>query len=296
MLAEGSNSPVVAPLDGAPPRDDVAPATESIICIAQSDRTPLVPTVVALRGPVVAIFLIDALWLLFQMLSRMPWPRSVGMVRLVTVGMVVGAMFIALMAVLMRRRGSADSRRVTFDTLHTPGRIRLVDSREALDAMGILHAHSFEPAVFRIWFVNSTPMLTNFAIVAIAMILGIGMQVIWALCFGSTWLPGGVSHGGGFVLALGSMCYFQQSYIRITPGRFEILHFFSHWDFSNRRIVHDLRASEVLIDPSNSCIHIGETAYSFAMMFRRKEFIHHVLLAAIAPQNPPELLEDQLVG
>lgn len=163
---------------------------------------------------------------------------------------------------------------------------------------------SFEPHVFYApgaTQASGEQLLLRFALFVMGMMPLILMMVGWL----PPWLPTSAMWWwvyiplliGGSSLLVGLMF---PTYIRIVPGRIEVLEF----GWLGRRVKHvdrvSLRDQRVLVDTFVSAVMIGrgQTAVTlpFVTVRDRRGFVHAVLMGALSTTEPPVLPEDALTG
>lgn len=171
-------------------------------------------------------------------------------------------------------------------------------------SLGEIADRPFEPHVFYAPGAAQAPgeqLLLRGALCALGMVLLVSMAVGWL----PPWLPMGAEWWFGYVpLLIGGSSLLVglmfPTYIRIVPGRIEILEF----SWLGRRVKHvdrvSLRNQRVLVDTFVSAVMIGRGPAAITLPFvtvrDRKGFVHAVLMGALSTANPPRLPEDALAG
>lgn len=166
--------------------------------------------------------------------------------------------------------------------------------------------HPFEPRIFAGFFAV-TPTRGTIITFVILMTAGVVGAFIFGLAHPATsvMMPGmqlPIASGiASIVLFLA-----RPTYLRVVPGRIDVL----HYTVLTRRAVRtesvDLRAARVTVDFPRKHVIInpvgaipaldGSTSFWFGWMPRSGEFVHTVLQAAICSAPTPELPPDELVG
>lgn len=180
---------------------------------------------------------------------------------------------------------------------------RAVDIARIL-RLGEIADRAFDPQVFYAPGAARAPgeqLLLRFALFVVGMVPLILMAVGWL----PAWLPMDPMWWwlyvplliGGSSLLVGLMF---PTYIRVVPGRIEVLEF----GWLGRRVKHvdrvNLRNQRVLVDTFVSAVMIGRGPTAITLPFvtvrDRKGFVHAVLMGAISTAEPPVLPEDALAG
>jgi hypothetical protein len=100
-------------------------------------------------------------------------------------------------------------------------------------------------------------------------------------------------------LGVGLVAWLRPVYLRIVPGRLDIMHL-SNFRGPSRVEHYDLRQSKILIDLTKSLLFIDDGDRHLEMLMYsvpdRVGLAYHVLLGALSTHQPPSLPDDELVG
>ena len=100
---------------------------------------------------------------------------------------------------------------------------------------------------------------------------------------------------GGFITAA-----IWPVYLRVVPGRLDILRYNTLGRTVSEIVKHDLRTSAVLVDLNQRCVFLAKdgitTEIGFGAVRDPYEFAHAVLTAAVSTHQPAPLPDDALIG
>jgi len=97
-----------------------------------------------------------------------------------------------------------------------------------------------------------------------------------------------------------STAFVWPTYLRVVPGRLDVLRAGILGRGVRAAERHDLRSSAVLVDLGLRCLFLAKdgvtTEIAFGALASPREFAHSVLLAAVSTHEPAPLPDDALVG
>lgn len=184
-------------------------------------------------------------------------------------------------------------------------RLTCVGHPDLLRKHGELADHPFEPEIFISTF--GQPFSRNMMIAACIVVLPAFFLGLYIFSFVLDWSKQPWSEGLIFkvwfavIIAAYAAGWLWPTYLRIVPGRLDVMRFSNLSDrpvsieripLSQSRIVVDLRRGAVFIDEAPGKTH----EISILLMKDRERFTHRLFLAAISTHQPPPLPDDALLG
>lgn len=178
--------------------------------------------------------------------------------------------------------------------------------RERLDRLGAVQDRSFEPRIFPGFFAVSPSKGLMWAWGVLLFVFIIAGVAAVSVRPGLGDMISGYQMPFAAFLASAILFLAHPTYLRVAPGRIEVLHYTAFTRRARRCEVHDLRTARVLVELNTRQVIIespctiasldGVTCFWFGWMPRSDEFAHAVLEAAISTAPTPPLPEDELVG
>jgi len=178
--------------------------------------------------------------------------------------------------------------------------------RADFDRLGPVQDRAFEPRLFPGFFAVAPGKRTKKAwtfLMVVFMLAGIALLIV-NRASGS--MMGIFQFPVAAILAAGVVAVCLPTYIRVVPGRVDVLHYTVFTRRARRSVSHTVRTARVLADLNSKTVIIhappdapwepATMTFWFGWMPRGTEFAHAVLEAAISSAPTPPLPEDELVG
>lgn len=197
-----------------------------------------------------------------------------------------------------RKRAEADAG----EGEDSAGRIACVGESEMLAAHGELTDVAFAPSVF------FAPVLPSAANRARSVVVWVGLSVgLLIPTFIASYAMTGRPYGLGIAQLVGPVAlaflvaeFLYPQYVRIVPGRVDVLHYAplrwravrtERYNLKRARVFVDLKLSVVVIDDRER-----KLEFSTAFIPRGRRLAYMILLAAISTHEPGPLPDDELLG
>jgi hypothetical protein len=179
-------------------------------------------------------------------------------------------------------------------------------ARASFDRLGPVEDRPFEPRVFFGFFaVNPAKRVMMAWMVLLAVLMSSGLAWVM-LTGGSNAFIGTSLFPMSAIVGAAIVAVCLPTYVRVVPGRVDVLHYTAMSRRARRAVSHDLRRARVLVDLNSRTIKIepppddtrgpAVTRLWFGWVPRGEELAHAVLEAAISSAPAAELPEDELVG
>lgn len=222
--------------------------------------------------------------------------RDVGTILTLSLGVLV----LLPVVIASRRRYRRHSSRLP-RTLPSDGRLSCVGLPEDLAEYGEWADVPFEPALFygRLvirnrsssrWFyvgIFCASLIAGCLVTQYGLGVGFGQLVRTKLC-------------SAFLVAEGLTAVFWPTYLRLVPGRLDVL---GYGPFSRTPLFfdsYDLRAGKITADLRNSFVSIhnagGGIDFGIALVRERRRFVYMLFLAAMSSYSPSPVPADELLG
>ncbi len=264
-------------------------------CGAAQRRASQGRFVVGLRMGRVFLYLLLASWLVATI--RTPLGYLIGVACVVWIGIHSLSLLTRLLAPYWNAARGCDA--PTHDS-----RLASVGNRRKVESIGELADVLFEPAIFRAPFFGGFEKGHD----RTALFAGIVMIIVCALTVLRLGLGGAFAASAHYYLAAGIGLallvheWLSPTYLRIVPGRVDVMEFgvflrgrarVTKYDLRTARVVVDLRQLAVFIDDNEKNVH-AELAIAFVR--DRYRLAYYLLLAALSTHEPGPLPDDALVG
>ncbi len=178
--------------------------------------------------------------------------------------------------------------------------------RARLDALGPINGHPFEPRVFAGFFALAPGKRTVRAWVLLTLLFMVVSVVYLVRSPGAGSFVGMVQFPFAAILAGGVVAICLPTYIRVVPGRIDVLQYTALTRRAVRTRSHDLRSARVLVDLNVRTITVhaapdrpweaATVRFWFGWMPRGFEFAHAVLEGAVCTAPSPPVPERELLG
>ena len=268
------------------------PSGESIHFARKSRRYSLAHALFVIEGTAVTNAILGALMILVNALLQMlaPGAQTVRLYVVLSIPVVLGALLILLLVLRDRRFDNAEHSKPDPEV-----RLNCIAPRESILRLGPMGDLSFPPQVFRLTL--GAPLSSGD--VLLACVLG-AVTVIVVHVAGAAFFWFGLTILLAIGTALALAACLRPSYVRIVPGRLELL----RYGFLPSRACqvrgYDLRKARVLVDLRRCVVFIDEQEtrcdFSFALVVRPHRLAYYVLRAATCASNAPSLPTETFLG
>ncbi|MEZ6234206.1 MAG: hypothetical protein R3B68_08450 [Phycisphaerales bacterium] len=230
------------------------------------------------------------LWLAGKVLTLLV---GVWIVPLVTIIAALTLLIVALVAA---------SRNTPRRWLRTPkwadpdARVQVLCPRDVLERLGPINDEDFEPEYVRILLVFPRGKLDGWML-AIGMIAG-WLALAAVLNHYGLEVPGYFQFQVMFALGMLALAGLRQTYLRIAPGRLDVMRFTAWRPTADSCETFDLRSRPIVIDPRRRRVVVERdqrtTAISFLGVWNPRRVAHFLLRAAASTAPTPSLSREQL--